>query len=101
MNINYKLNLDYIDSYSESNDSFLQSQHQNNYYSSSSYRSNLYEYELFFKKINNNYTTKKEDISKISYTNNTDNIIFILKKKILHRKIMIRSKKMKMQKNNI
>ena len=51
MNINYKLNLDYTGSYSESNDSFLQSQYQNNYYSLSSYRLNLYEYE---KNLNNN-----------------------------------------------
>ena len=86
MNINYKLNLDYTDSYSESNDSFFQSQYQNNYYSSSSYRPNLYEYEnnlnntQYLKKINNIYPTKKEDIIRISYTNNTDNIIFNIDK---------------------
>ena len=86
MNINYKLNLDYTDSYSESNDSFFQSQYQNNYYSSSSYRPNLYEYEnnlnnnQYLKKINNIYNTKKEDIIRISYTNNTDNIIFNIDK---------------------
>ncbi len=86
MNIDYKLNLDYTDSYSESNDSFFQSQYQNNYYSSFSYRPNLYEYEnnlnnnQYLKKINNIYPTKKEDIIKISYTNNTDNIILNIDK---------------------
>ena len=86
MNINYKLNLDYTDSYSESNDSLFQSQYQNNFYSSSSYRPNLYEYEnnlnnnQYLKKINNIYPTKKEDIIRISYTNNTDNIIFNIDK---------------------
>lgn len=86
MNIDYKYNLDYTDSYSETNDSFFQSRYQNNYYSSSSYRPNLYEYEnnlnnnQYLKKINNIYNTKKEDIIKISYTNNTDNIIFNIDK---------------------